>query len=95
MQTNIVATDDDLRTLAGQPPRGIEGALFKAGDIAPSPISLVEPKSLTPKARGSALQGESGRVRVCAEAASGVVAPIDGHEYALPGARGGAESLPL
>ena len=51
MQTNIVATDDDLRTLAGQRAQVVKEALLKAGDIAPERIFLVEPKSLAPEAK--------------------------------------------
>lgn len=49
MQTNIVATDDDLRTLAGQRAQTVKAALLKAGEIAPDRIFLVEPKSLAPE----------------------------------------------
>jgi hypothetical protein len=49
MQTNIVATDDDLRALAGQRAQTVKAALLKAGEIAPERIFLVEPKSLAPE----------------------------------------------
>ncbi len=51
MQTNIVATDDDLRTLAVQRAQAVKEAFLKAGDIAPDRIFLVEPKSLAPEAK--------------------------------------------
>lgn len=51
MQTNIVVTDDDLRTLAVQRAQAVKEAFLKAGDIGADRIFLVEPKSLAPEAK--------------------------------------------
>jgi hypothetical protein len=51
MQTNIVVSDDDLRTLAVQRAQAVKEAFLKAGDIGADRIFLVEPKSLAPEAK--------------------------------------------
>jgi len=51
MQTNIVATDDDLRNLAVQRAQAVKDAFLKAGDIGAERIFLVEARTLAAEAK--------------------------------------------
>ncbi len=51
MLTNIVITDNDLRSLAAQRAMNVKDIILKSGKIQPERAFIIEPKSLSPETR--------------------------------------------